>query len=353
MSTACVAALALPGVLGAAPAQAEGELPIVGQALTTSNDDTAQTTLDVVISVHGVRRVKDATMVYWSVGYTPEASSGATSQALLESFGSQSTLSPPRGGVEPMGDVAIIDLAERKAYTTLYTGESMDDCVCQSWTDVLPGTPEPGKAYVTAAALPALPRDLKTVTLRVAGQIFPAVTIEDGAMEPIAEKWPIIVGMGWPRVKTDAISKVKDPGQFVLPLTTHELIENTSMSQRTKADSRALDLSADVLFAVDEATLTSKATQEIKAAAERITTTETTGTITVVGHTDSSGDDAHNQGLSERRAEAVAKALTPLLPDGVKLTTAGKGESDPIASNETEDGKALNRRVTITLPGAN
>ncbi|MEL6809451.1 MAG: OmpA family protein [Pseudomonadota bacterium] len=76
-------------------------------------------------------------------------------------------------------------------------------------------------------------------------------------------------------------------------------------------------------------------------------------TIQIVGHTDSDGDAASNQLLSERRANAVADVL---LNQGVpfnRVRTFGRGESQPIASNFTPEGKAQNRRVEIViLPNA-
>ncbi len=350
MGAASVAALVLSGLSFATPAHAEGEVPILGQAWTTSNEDTAETRMDVVISVHGVRRVEGATMVYWSVGYTPDSTSGSDFRQLVMAFGSGSSLSPPRSGTEFMGDVAVIDLPGRKAYTTLYKGDTVYDCLCNTWTQILPEVPEPGTAYVNAAALPQIPGGMDTVTVRVAGQIIPDVPVEDGPMLPIAKEWPIPVGKGWPRVKTDAINDIEDPSAFIVPLTTHKVIEDSALSERSDAESRSLDLSADVLFEVDEATLSGKAKREIKAAAKTVKEADATGTLRVTGHTDSSGEAGYNQSLSTRRAESVAKALEPLLPSGVRLTTSGRGESEPIASNETDEGKTLNRRVTITLP---
>ena len=76
-------------------------------------------------------------------------------------------------------------------------------------------------------------------------------------------------------------------------------------------------------------------------------------TVQIVGHTDSDGDAASNQLLSERRANAVADVL---LNQGVpfnRVRTFGRGESQPIASNFTPEGKAQNRRVEIViLPNA-
>lgn len=343
-------AVALSGLAFAAPAHAEDELPILGQAMAVSNQDTTETVMDVLISIHGVRRVEGATMVYWSVGFTPD-STGGDNFALIAGFGNNSALSPPQAGTLSMGDVAIVDLAGKEAYTTLYTGETRYDCICQPLNRVLPDTPKPGTAYATAAALPPIPEGMDTVTLRVAGQLFPDIPVDEGKMTPTVDAAePIVAGMGWPNVDAEAINAVEDPSKFIVPLTTHTLVEDSALSERSDADSRSLDLSADVLFAVDEATLTGKATQEITAAATRIKDLDVSGTISVTGHTDSSGADDYNQDLSERRAESVAKELKPLLPSGVSIETAGKGESEPIASNETDEGKALNRRVTITLP---
>ena len=71
--------------------------------------------------------------------------------------------------------------------------------------------------------------------------------------------------------------------------------------------------------------------------------------IKVVGHTDSQGSDAYNQKLSERRASSVAAFLLSngLAPE--KLTSQGLGESQPVADNSTEEGRAQNRRVELQI----
>ena len=70
-------------------------------------------------------------------------------------------------------------------------------------------------------------------------------------------------------------------------------------------------------------------------------------TLTVVGHTDNVGTDKYNQDLSQRRAYSVAQYLESKKVNPVRLATAGKGESEPVASNTTEAGRQLNRRVEI------
>ena len=69
--------------------------------------------------------------------------------------------------------------------------------------------------------------------------------------------------------------------------------------------------------------------------------------LLVVGHTDSVGSDAYNQGLSERRAKAAADYLISQGVDASSILTRGLGESDPVADNSTKSGRAKNRRVEI------
>lgn len=71
--------------------------------------------------------------------------------------------------------------------------------------------------------------------------------------------------------------------------------------------------------------------------------------VDVYGHTDSTGSDAYNLDLSERRATAVADYLAGRGVETARLATRGFGETQPIANNESEDGKAANRRVEIKL----
>jgi outer membrane protein OmpA-like peptidoglycan-associated protein len=69
----------------------------------------------------------------------------------------------------------------------------------------------------------------------------------------------------------------------------------------------------------------------------------------VIGHTDSQGSDAYNQALSERRASSVAEYLISQGLAPSKVTSQGRGESEPIADNETDAGRAQNRRVELHL----
>jgi OOP family OmpA-OmpF porin len=71
--------------------------------------------------------------------------------------------------------------------------------------------------------------------------------------------------------------------------------------------------------------------------------------VEVAGHTDSVGSDAYNQGLSERRANAVKDYLTSKGVTATRLTARGYGEAQPVASNDTDEGRAENRRVELIV----
>lgn len=69
----------------------------------------------------------------------------------------------------------------------------------------------------------------------------------------------------------------------------------------------------------------------------------------IVGHTDHTGTDEYNQKLSERRSKALGDRL---IKDGIaadRITTSGKGEKEPMATNNTREGRALNRRIHVEL----
>lgn len=109
-----------------------------------------------------------------------------------------------------------------------------------------------------------------------------------------------------------------------------------------------ISLSADVLFDFDKAEIKPEFTAEIDAAAELLLANPDV-TVRIDGHTDSIGTEEYNQGLSERRAEAVASYLEAAGVSRDRMTVAGFGETQPVASNDTAEGRALNRRVEIDL----
>lgn len=104
-------------------------------------------------------------------------------------------------------------------------------------------------------------------------------------------------------------------------------------------------LDADVLFEFDSDRLTDQARATLAALVTDIVDSEATGTVTVTGHTDSTGTHTYNLDLSRRRADAVAAELGAA--SELTIATRARGELDPVATNDTADGRRRNRRVEI------
>lgn len=103
-----------------------------------------------------------------------------------------------------------------------------------------------------------------------------------------------------------------------------------------------------VLFAYDKSDLGANASTNLTKLVDILNRYPDTD-IQIIGHTDSKGSDEYNQGLSERRAGAVVSYLKSNSISSSRLTAIGKGETDPIASNDTDDGRAQNRRVEFVI----
>lgn len=106
-------------------------------------------------------------------------------------------------------------------------------------------------------------------------------------------------------------------------------------------------LSSGILFDVGKDQLKPQAKEALAKAAQTLKSSETT--IVVEGHTDSTGSDAVNQPLSERRANRVKEYLISQGVPAAKLTAVGYGSSRPAVPNDTEANRTLNRRVQLVL----
>ncbi len=113
-------------------------------------------------------------------------------------------------------------------------------------------------------------------------------------------------------------------------------------------DNLILDMPSNVTFGVDSSNIDPQFRTTLDSVASTLSQYEKTY-IDVLGHTDSTGSDAYNQGLSERRASSVAGYLESRGVQSARVATRGYGESQPKASNATEEGRAENRRVEIRL----
>jgi outer membrane protein OmpA-like peptidoglycan-associated protein len=103
-----------------------------------------------------------------------------------------------------------------------------------------------------------------------------------------------------------------------------------------------------LLFDVDKAVLKEESRQELSKLATILNKYEDTE-ILLEGHTDATGSEEHNLELSRLRAQAVSNYLASIEVDPTRFTIMGYGESQPIASNETIEGRKLNRRVEVAI----
>jgi len=113
-------------------------------------------------------------------------------------------------------------------------------------------------------------------------------------------------------------------------------------------DNLVLDMPSEITFGVDSANIDPSFRSTLDQVASTLTQYEKTY-VDVLGHTDSTGSDAYNQGLSERRASAVADYLSTRDVQSARLAARGYGESQPKASNLDAAGRSANRRVEIRL----
>ena len=149
--------------------------------------------------------------------------------------------------------------------------------------------------------------------------------------------------------------RVRDLEFRVRDLTFRSNALDNSERVEEAPEETSVTLAADVLFEYNEAELTPDANDRLVDLAGQL---DELGPreVAVAGHTDSDGEDAFNQDLSVRRAQAVEAALAAELGDDFTFTVEGFGETEPVAPNQHEDGsdnpegRALNRRVEITFP---
>ena len=125
---------------------------------------------------------------------------------------------------------------------------------------------------------------------------------------------------------------------------------DNSTSTHTGSKDITVTLASDVTFASDSADLAPGAEAQLKTVAGQLAQYPDGGTLTIVGHTDDVQDDAYNQTLSEKRANAVKTRLAQLTTlDKWQTSVSGKGESEPKVKDTSDEARAVNRRVEITL----
>ena len=135
-----------------------------------------------------------------------------------------------------------------------------------------------------------------------------------------------------------------------VPIERYTKALDDSTSTHTGGKDITVTLASDVTFASDSADLASGAEAQLQTVAGQLAQYPDGGTLSIVGHTDDVQDDAYNQTLSEKRANAVKTRLAQLTKlDKWQTSVSGKGESEPKVNDTTDQARAVNRRVEITL----
>lgn len=333
---------------------------------------------DAVGWVHAVNRIPGATIVYFSIGYVSngEDDTGNPS-ALFPAWGGHDRVAGP----ETIRGLGVIDPVAGQLYEPLMVPGTEN--LITSDPGVLPA--RVGQMVVGYMVTPELPEDVEVVDVLLARVgVVQSVPVGEGLLAPVVQPGPdgrIQLGAGWPVVPVDQVGaavrpelaeagvRVEPTANAVFALLTRTgdptgaFIEehagevtpvgsddDDGVDATTEGGTTTLSLSNDVLFATGKSELTAQAETVLALAAERINDRATVGgELRIVGHADSVGSDESNMLLSQDRAKSVQAALEPLLQVEVNVVTEGWGETDPAASNETEEGRAQNRRVTISF----
>ncbi|MDA0563235.1 OmpA family protein [Streptomonospora sp. S1-112] len=242
---------------------------------------------------------------------------------------SVSIYSPPQEGDEPgdLQSLTLIDGSNSKKHLPLLYEDGT--CYCESWNNT---SLAPGESVRAWVAFPAPPDGVKHM-------IFMSY-----AAPPIMDI-PLTDSPG---------ERVEEPAQGLSPpqiwdvRSLQEGLEDDSTREET-SEEVAISLSSDVLFETNESAL-DKAAEEVIQQVAREIDGSSAQTVSVEGHTDNTGNDSVNVPLSEDRARAVRDALAELVEkDGISYEVAGHGSGQPIANNDSEEGRSKNRRVTITF----
>ena len=125
-------------------------------------------------------------------------------------------------------------------------------------------------------------------------------------------------------------------------------LEGTGVSVVRNGDNITLNMPGNVTFATDSSDLSPAFFNVLNSVGKVLAEYEQT-VVEVAGHTDSTGSNAYNQSLSERRANSVSTYLSGQGVMGQRLITLGMGETRPVADNSSSTGRQANRRVEITM----
>ncbi|NOX70182.1 MAG: OmpA family protein [Gammaproteobacteria bacterium] len=174
----------------------------------------------------------------------------------------------------------------------------------------------------------------------VSGAVIGLISGDDA----VERRQRAMIGAGVGALAGAAIGNYMDRQEAKL----REQLQGSGVSVNRRGDNITLNMPGNVTFATDSADLNPAFFNVLNSVSKVLIEFDQT-VVEVAGHTDSTGSDAHNQNLSERRANSVAAYLRAQSIDSQRLLALGVGEHRPIADNSTDSGRQANRRVEITM----
>ncbi|WP_404406232.1 OmpA family protein [Pelagibacterium halotolerans] len=153
-----------------------------------------------------------------------------------------------------------------------------------------------------------------------------------------------LIGAGVGALAGGAIGNYMDQQEAAL----RAQLQGTGVSVTRVGDQIILNMPSNITFATNQATVQPQFQSTLNSVALVLQEYNQT-LVDIVGYTDSTGSESYNLTLSQQRATAVARVLAQNGVDSRRFFVEGRGEANPIASNDTEAGRAQNRRVEITI----
>lgn len=195
--------------------------------------------------------------------------------------------------------------------------------------------------------LDAYTRDEKTSSATKGALIGAAAGAVAGLIsgdDAVERRQHALIGAGIGALAGGAIGNYQDKQEAELRAE----LEGTGVSVVRNGDNITLNMPGNVTFATDSSDLSPAFFNVLNSVGKVLAEYEQT-VVEVAGHTDSTGSDAYNQGLSERRASSVSTYLSGQGVISQRVITLGMGEARPIADNSSASGRQANRRVEITM----
>ena len=242
--------------------------------------------------------------------------------------------------------VRLLDLPTNRAWVAT---DSIENKVEDNYNDL---SLKPGES--TSCFVLFGPVDAKQVTVFVPQAGFVTVNVLDSSaaaasgidFKAMDKAFKNVDNLNYNQYKTAPNPALATP----VPIERYTKALDDSTSTHAGSKDITVTLASDVTFASDSADLASGAEAQLQTVASQLKQHPDGGTLTIVGHTDDVQDDAYNQTLSEKRANAVKTRLEQLTKlDKWQTSVSGKGESEPKVKDTTDEARAVNRRVEITL----